>query len=292
MASTITAPYQTKLHKNEIIMTKELEIPDSVLITPIRHALQILKETSQNLERIHHHPTDNTIVGIQTSVLETIQVVVARTLGRQGRVDSDNVAEAAAIELDLAKQVTATLTPLAKKFLKKNLRSEDLVLPLQEHANPSLARRAFLSLAQTRSAILANCEILAVANAEPPVGKIFVSGMTAQKIRGAISELSPGSQSMKLMLTDYELQSPLFIQKDIGTRVIELSVPDAANRWLIAQYLSYCWEIDLIATIDVAVDSKALYYSGTLISVIDAASATTKLRDAFLFHTKDLFDVS
>lgn len=290
MTTSICSPSSVTIRQADLILSKEIEVQDTFLITPMRHVLQILKETTQSLERINHHPTDNSIIGIRTSLLESLQVVVARTESCQRRIDSRNVADDANIELDLAKSAASNMAPLVQEYSKKSLRAEDIVLPLQQHPNPALARKMFLTLAQTRSPIFADKELLAAANIDPPNGKIVIAGSTSQKIRGAISELNPGMQSMKILLTSFEPISTMFVQRDLGTRVIEIAVNDKSSQWLIAQHMSYGWEIDITATIDVSVESKALHYSGTLIGFVDTVGAVNRLREAIIIQTQDLFN--
>jgi hypothetical protein len=290
-SSRICSQCDVAVPLQNIIMTEPLSTDaELVRIVPVGHAIHLLKEAETRLKSLHVQPRDVTIVGVRTEQLEAIDVVVARKSSRQARLDTDGLGEETEIERDAAKVLARRLSPMLAQLNNKSLSTEQLCKALSEEIDPSRARAAFVALAGSTEPISDGTEIIYQGSNTLPKKSVQVAGAKVHRIIANVCSFEWAARRADVRLTALPEPSPIFTAKDLGVRMINVSMHDDLSCWLSTQAMAFGEPIAMNLVINANLDARGIFYNAKLVDFPDAEKTSEKFRTMFAERMSSLFD--
>ena len=290
-SSRVCSQIDVPVPPQDILMTDPVSInADLIRLVPVGHAIQLLKEAESRLRGLHIQPRDVTIVGVRTEQLEALDVVVARKSSRQARLDTNGLAEETEAERDVAKVLARRLSPLVTKLKEGSLTTEQLCSSLTTEVDPSRARAAFVALAGSTEPVSDGTEIVFPGTGAPTRKSVQVAGAQVHRTVVIVCMFDWGSRRAQVRLTAFPEASPIFNAKDLGVRMMEVSMHEDLSCWLATQAMSFEEPIALDVVINASLDARGTTYSAKLVNIPDAKNLSAKFRACFTERMSSLFD--
>ena len=275
----------------DIVMTDPLPInTELVRLAPIGHVIQLLKEAESRLQSIHFQPRDSTLVGVRSEQLEALDVVVARKPAQQTRLDTNNLSEETEAERDAAKVLVRRLTPLLAQLNDKSLSTEQLCQSLSEEFNPSRARATFVALAGSSEPLSDGTEIIYQGTNAQSKKSVQVAGSNVHRVIAIVCSFDWAARRADVRLAALPESSPIFTAKDVGVRMINVSVHDDLSCWLATQAMAFGEPIAMNLVVNASLDARGIGYCAKLVDFPDAEKTSDKFRTMFAERMSSLFD--
>ncbi len=273
------------------IMTNPMPIKtDLVRLVPVGHVIHLLKETETRLQGLHAQPRDATLVGVRSDQLELVEVVVARKPSRQARLDIDDLGDETELERDAAKVLARRLSPLLAQLNDKTLSTEQLCTSLAKEVDPSHARATFVALAGSPEPISDGTEIIYQGTSAPSRRSVQVDGAQVHRVIALVCGVEWGARRADVKLISTPEPSPIFTAKDLGLRMISVSMQDDLSCWLSTQAMSFGEPLEMKLVLNAHLDARGISFSAKLIEFPDAGKVTEKFRMMFTDRMASLFD--
>ncbi|WP_290965903.1 hypothetical protein [Hydrogenophaga sp.] len=272
-----------------LIMQTSIDTPTSLHITPLATVLELLASTEKSLGALHCHPVDLTSVGVETASLAQLQLVVVRKEERQRRIDAPDVAHAAAEELDIARQISTRVKPLADNIRQHVTTSESAMKVLLQEHNPTHARKLLLAHLRSPVTILLDHEVLTNGADDDSAGSCTVKGEKSHEL--VVDVLSTDREKSMLVarLLKVESACELFKNNDVGVQTLQLSVHDQDSFFILCQCAALGLAVGVTVSVDVGITLRSFQYRATLLSIKDKSPLVQRLKDQVLAWTEDMF---
>lgn len=260
-----------------------------VELTPISTVVDLLLNAEKTLTAMHSHPVDMAVVGVETSGLSQLQLVVARKEEKQKRTDEANVAETAEQEIKLAREMSARIKPLASDIKQNTATAEEAMTVLLHENNPAHARKMLLALMQSNTTMIQNLEVLTPSHEESTGGVRVVKGKKPHRIRVDILSIDRAKSSCTARVIKLESESEIFKPTDVGVQVIQLSAFDQDSFFILCQCAALGMTLSVTVSVDISISSKCFQYRASLVSIPDHATVLQQLKDQMISRTMDMF---
>lgn len=280
---------RTQILKEHILMTEQVSKPTDVKITPMAEVIDMLLENERSMRSTHHHPVDQTVIGIESEALSKIQVVLARTQGRQRRIDASTIREEAEQETAVTRKLAKTLKPLAQDITKNKASSEQVMKTLLDQEDPNKARKLLFTQVKAPTTLLVDNEVLLQAREDVQTGSIVVPGQAVHQIKVDMMTSARESTSLTARLMELESASPLFKASDCGIQLIHIDVLDKTSFFLLNQCMSLGWPASITVSIDISLNARGVTYRASLLSIQKKSELATQLAQAVQTRTLDMF---
>ena len=272
-----------------VVSTVEIEHQDNVQITTVKELIRTLAEIESSLLKLNHHPVDQSLVGIETSSMSQLQLLLLRTQGRQRRIDGD-LDEETQQEAEITMSLTKSLRPLYDEIVKKKADAEAAMEILNKQPNPSKAKKVLLGIANSSATILRNDEVLVHPTDTKEHGSLTLTGEKVHHIRIRVLELKPDEGAVHAQLVGVDQPSALFMPSDFRSTNLVLKSLYNDNLFFLAQAAALNWTVSIIATFNVTLNNRGCSFTGSLVSVPDGRRVASEIRAAVDARNALLFE--
>jgi hypothetical protein len=272
-----------------VVSTVEIEHQSDVQITTVKELIRTVTEIESSLLQLSHHPVDQSLVGVETSSMSQLQLLLLRTQGRQRRIDGD-LDEETQQEAEITKSLTKSLRPLYDEIVKKKADAEAAMEILNKQPNPSKAKKVLLGIANSSATILRNDEVLVHPTDTKEHGSLTLTGDKVHHIRIRVLELKSDGGAVHAQLVGVDQPSALFMPSDFGSTNLILKSLTADNLFFLAQAASLNWTVSITATFNVTLNNRGCSFTGSLVSVPDGRRVAGEIRAAVDARTASLFE--
>lgn len=289
-SNRVCSQIEISIPLQDIIMTDPLPITSELIrLVPVGHAIQLLREAESRLQILHVQHRDVTLIGVRLEQLEAIDVVVARKPSRQARLDTNNLGEETEVERDAAKVLARRLSPLLAQLNNKSLSTEQLCKALSEELDPARARATFVALAGITEPLSDGTEIIYQGTSMQSKKSVQVAGTNVHRLSVIVCSFGE-TRRANVRLAALPDSSPVFNAKDVGVRMIDVSVHDDVSCWLATQAMSFGEPIAMNLVINASLDARGTSYNAKLVDIPDAGKLRDKFRKMFAERISSLFD--
>ena len=265
LRAVLNPPPYTSIPFESMISKTPLELPTNLLqLTPISAVLDLLASAEKTLSSMHGHPVDLSMVGVETSGLLQLQLVVARKEEKQKRIDAASVAEAAEQEVTLARQMSARIKPLAELIQQHRSPAEDTMKVLLEEHNPAQARKLLLAHMRSPATVMQDLELLTSGVQEPSASACVVKGKNPHRLHVDILSTDREKSTCTARLIKVESPTEIFKSGDVGVQILSLSAYDQDSFFVLCQCAALGMSLTVTVSIDVSITSKCFQYRASL----------------------------
>lgn len=290
LRAVINPPTHLPIPSTSVITKMPIEMPTTLVeITPLSSFIDLLSSTEKTLSAMHGHPVDLALVGIETSSLSQLQLVVARKEEKQKRIDAVNVAEAAEQEIKLAREMSARIKPLAKKIEQNTTTAEETMKMLLDEHNSAQARKMLLAHLQSPATVMHDLDVLSCGGEEPLGGARLVKGKKSHRLRVDILSIDREKTACTARLIKLESATELFKPGDVGLQSIQVSAYDPDSFFVLCQCAALGAPLSVVVSVDVSISSKCFQYRASLLSIPDKPNLVKQLKDQVISRTTDMF---
>lgn len=290
LRAVLNHPQNLSISAKTMISKTPLDLPPTLVeITPISSVVDLLESAEKTLSSMHGHPTDLTMIGIETSGLLQLQLLVARKEEKQKRLDSEDVAGAAEQEAKIAREMSHRIKPLADSIQLNRANAEDTMKVLLEEQNPAQARKLLLAHMRSPATVMQDFEVLNAGAEEPSGSACLVKGKKSHRLRVDILSTDREKSGCTARLIKLESPCDLFKPSDVGIQVVSLSAYDQDTFFVLCQCAALGMPLSVNLSIDVSMTSKCFQYRAVLLSIPDKPSLLQQLRERMLSRTMDMF---
>ncbi len=288
--AVLKPPPYISIPATAMITKMPIELPNSLIeLTPLSAVMDLLSTAEKTLSAMHGHPVDTAVIGVETSGLSQLQLLVARKEEKQKRTDAADVAEAAEQEIGLAREMSSRIKPLAHNIQQNTATAEETMKVLLEENNPAQARKMLLAHLQSPAMVMQDLEVLTSGGEESGGGARMVKGKKPHRIRVDILSTDREKSACTARLIKLDSPSELFKPGDIGLQSIQLSAHDQDSFFVLCQCAALGMPLSVVVSVDVSITSKCFQYRASLLSIPDKSSLLQKLKDQMISRTTDLF---
>jgi len=259
-------------------------------ITPVSAVIEMLQDAEKSLQSVNLHPVDQSLVGVSSEELAQLQLVLARTPGRQRSALFDSLQEASSQEVQVAKEMAQRLSAVSEKITGQTASSEKVMETLHAEVDAGRARKVLWAQVKGLATVVGDGQTLVTTAKETmPTGNIAIRGQEAHQIQVDILRSDRECSAFKVKLLKCISHTPLFTPNDCGVQAMQLDVPDRAAFFLMSQCMTLGWPVAISASIDILLGARGIEYRATVLSITDAAALAQRLSTAVRTHTLDLF---
>jgi hypothetical protein len=290
LRAVINPPTHRPITSTSVITKMPIEMPTTLVeITPLSSFIDLLSSTEKTLSAMHGHPVDLALVGIETSGLSQLQLVVARKEEKQKRIDAVNVAETAEQEIKLAREMFARIKPLAMKIEQNTTTAEETMKVLLDEHNSAQARKMLLAHLQSPATVMHDLDVLSSGGEEPLGGARLVKGKKSHRLRVDILSIDREKTACTARLIKLESATELFKPGDIGLQSIQMSAYDQDSFFVLCQCAALGTPLSVMVSVDVSISSKCFHYRASLLSIPDKPDLVKQLKDQVISRATDMF---
>ncbi len=287
----IEVPQGVPVLDQDVLAQRQLGVQsDASSVFAVQNLIHLLKDAERRLQALNLHPLDSTVIGVRTQDIEDLTVYIARKATKQRRLDDDLAAEVS-IELESAKAMVSRLSPLVNKWIKRELRVEQLCQSLSKEPDPVRARAAFVALSNGNDPICSGAEIIHQGTNDQPRSAIQLQGDDVHRVIVRVTSVDKLRRACRVRLGSLPEPSSIFTSKDLDVRVIDVSIDDDDLSWLLVSLAAAVNQtLDMKLAINAKLDAKGgIAFSGRLIGVPDAKKACQRLEAALAASMASLF---
>ena len=123
-----------------------------------------------------------------------------------------------------------------------------------------------------------------------PKKSIQLAGAKVHRIIANVCSFEWAARRADVRLTALPEPSPIFTAKDLGVRLINVSMHDDLSCWLSTQAMAFGEPIAMNLVINANLDARGIIYNAKLVDFPDADKTSEKFRIMFAQRISSLFD--
>lgn len=271
-----------------VVSTVEIEHQDDVQITTVKELIRTVTEIESSLLQLSHHPVDQSLVGIETSSMCQLQLLLLRTQGSQKRIDVD-LAEETQQEAAMTNSLAKSLQPLYDQIATKKANAEAAMEILNKQPDPRKAQKVLLCMANSSATILRNDEVLVHPTDTNEHGSLTLIGENVHHIKIRVLALKSDEGVVHAQVVGVDQPSALFTSSNFGFTTLTLKNLDVDSLFFLAQAASVNWTVSIVATFNVTLNNRGCSFIGSLVSIPDVRKVAKEIRTAADARAASLF---
>lgn len=288
--AVLKPPPYISIPATAMITKTPIEMPDSLVeLTPLSAVVDLLSAAEKTLSALHGHPVDMAVIGVETSGLTQLQLLVARKEEKQKRTDATDVAEAAEQEIGLAREMSSRIKPLAQNIQQNTATAEETMKALLEENNPAQARKMLLAYLQSPAMVMQNLDVLTSGGEDSGGGTRVVKGKKPHQLRVDILSIDREKSACTARLIKLDSATEIFKPGDIGLQSIQLSAHDQDSFFVLCQCAALGVPLSVVVSVDVSITHKCFQYRASLLSIPNKPALLQQLKDLMISRTTDMF---